>query len=191
MLHSFFTLALDADEGSISVPRPAALLPGKMKGFALNVRLDGPQSVLDASENKIVPALIRNPDPPSRAPVTVPTELVIFHVPHSLWRSSLFCLLFTSLRIPLGGGDRVGAGPSGVRIPLETSGFYLSQNVQTSSGAPKKTSYSVGTFPGLRRQGREVKRSPPSSTEVTYEWSSAFDPLNAELYPICHLLTLL
>jgi len=70
----------------------------------------------------------------------------------------------------------VGAGPSGVRIPLETSAISLPQNVQTGSGTQKTLILSGHwkSFPGLRRPGREVKQSPPSSTEAKNEWGCVF-----------------
>ena len=142
MLHSFSTLALDTGEGSSSCP-----------GMPLYSR----ETWTVRRAQNIVPRTgIRAPDRPSRALVTVPIELVIFHFPHSVWINSLICLLFASLRIPFGGGGgRVGPGPSGVRIPLETSGFSLPQNVQTGSGAQRNPhiQWVLELFPGTKADG--------------------------------------
>jgi hypothetical protein len=50
-------------------------------------------------------------------------------------------------------------------------------NVQKSSGA-HPTTYSGGTafIPGVKRPGREVDLSSPSSAEVKNEWSSTYTP---------------
>jgi hypothetical protein len=59
------------------------------------------------------------------------------------------------------GLDGLGSIPGSVR-------FSLLHSVQTDSGA-HPASYPVGTvgsFPGLKRPGREVDRSPLSSAEV-------------------------
>jgi len=71
----------------MQVPRPAALLPAKKTRLALNVKLDGPPEPSGRfEEDKICPRTgIRSSDLPSRALVTVQTELVvIFHFQHSV-----------------------------------------------------------------------------------------------------------
>jgi hypothetical protein len=54
--------------------------------------------------------------------------------------------------------------------------FSLHDRVQTGSGAPP-ASYPVGTwgsFPGVKRPGRETDHSPPSNAEVKNAWSYTF-----------------
>jgi hypothetical protein len=116
-------------------------------------------------------------------------------------------------------------------IILRTRYFPLLQNVQAGCGA-HPASCSVGTefFRGVKRPGRDIDHSPPTSAEIkngcstpctplyvfmsctgtlililltwkirwannTSKWqmgfNSVFNPLNAELNPICHLLALL
>jgi hypothetical protein len=62
-------------------------------------------------------------------------------------------------------------GGAGVRVPVGEK-FSLLHIVQTGSGV-HPTSYkmgTVGTFPGLKRQGREADHSPPTSAEVKKMW---------------------
>jgi hypothetical protein len=57
---------------------------------------------------------------------------------------------------------------SRVRFPEGAGNFYLHHRVQNGSGA-HPASYSRGTrgsFPGVKRLGREADHSPPSSAEV-------------------------
>lgn len=57
--------------------------------------------------------------------------------------------------------------------------FCLFQNVQTGSGTPTPTSFSVGTgfFPGGRALWPRADYSSPSSAEVSNEWSYTAVPL--------------
>jgi hypothetical protein len=69
------------------------------------------------------------------------------------------------------GGGRPGG--AGVRIPV---GIHI---VQTGS-VVHPTSYKMGTggsFPGVKRQGREVDHSPPTSAEVKKMWIYTSTPL--------------
>jgi hypothetical protein len=60
---------------------------------------------------------------------------------------------------------------SRIRFPAGAGNFSLHHHVQTDSGA-QPASYPMGTrgsFPGVKRPGREADHSPPSSAEVK-EW---------------------
>jgi hypothetical protein len=60
------------------------------------------------------------------------------------------------------------AGWSGVRVPTGAGNFSLHHRVQTGSGA-HQASYPVGnrgSFPGVKRPGREADHSSLSSVEV-------------------------
>jgi hypothetical protein len=48
--------------------------------------------------------------------------------------------------------------------------FSLLHDVHTDSGAHPAL-YSMDSFPGVKRPGRQVYHSPPASTEVKDEWS--------------------
>jgi hypothetical protein len=72
-----------------------------------------------------------------------------------------------------------------VSIPDEVIGFFNRPNfsllhiVQTGSGV-HPTSYKVGTggsFPGVKRQGREADHSPLTSAEVKKMWIYTSTPL--------------
>jgi hypothetical protein len=55
-----------------------------------------------------------------------------------------------------------------VRVPAGAENFSLHHRIQTGSGV-HRTSYPMGTrgsFPGVKRLGRESDHSPPSSAEV-------------------------
>jgi hypothetical protein len=55
-----------------------------------------------------------------------------------------------------------------VRFPAEVGNFSLHHRVQNGPGA-HPASYPMstrGSFPGVKRPGREADRSPPSSAEV-------------------------
>jgi hypothetical protein len=55
-----------------------------------------------------------------------------------------------------------------VRVPAEAGNFPLHHRVQTGSGA-HPVSYpmgTVGSFPGVKRAGREADHSPPYSADV-------------------------
>jgi hypothetical protein len=57
---------------------------------------------------------------------------------------------------------------SRVRFPAGAGNFFLHHRVQNGSGV-HPASYPVGTrgsFPGVKRPGREADHSPPSSAEV-------------------------
>jgi hypothetical protein len=77
--------------------------------------------------------------------------------------SSLF---YNSVGIALGHGlDDRG---SRVRFPAGAGNFSLHHRLQNGSGA-HPVSYTMGTrgsFPGVKRPGREADHSPPSSAEV-------------------------
>jgi hypothetical protein len=65
------------------------------------------------------------------------------------------------------------AGCSGVPVPAGAGNFSPYHRVQTGSG-PHPASYPMGTrgsFPGVKRPGREADHSPPSSAEVKNVWS--------------------
>jgi hypothetical protein len=68
----FLASALDGDECSASLP--AALLPRKLPRYALDRRLDGPQSRSGRCEEKIILALAGNRTLTIQ-PVAEPTEL--------------------------------------------------------------------------------------------------------------------
>jgi hypothetical protein len=57
---------------------------------------------------------------------------------------------------------------NGIRFPAGAGNFFLRRHVQNGSGA-HPASYPMGTggsFPGVKRSGREADHSPPSSAEV-------------------------
>jgi hypothetical protein len=65
-----------------------------------------------------------------------------------------------------------------VRFLAGAGNFSLHPRVQNSSGAhtasyPRNTR---GSFPGIKRWGREADHSPPSSAEVKYAWSYTSTP---------------
>ena len=70
---------------------------------------------------------------------------------------------------------------SGVRIPVWTKIFSVSKGPDRVCDAPSSLLLSGYrcTSSGVRRPEREVYRSPPSSAEVTNEWSYTSTP------PIC------
>jgi hypothetical protein len=64
------------------------------------------------------------------------------------------------------------------RFPAGTGNVSLHHRDQNSSGA-RPTSYPMGTrgsFPGVKRSGREADHSPPSSAEVKNAWSYTSAP---------------
>jgi hypothetical protein len=72
----------------------------------------------------------------------------------------------SSVGIALGYG--LDDGGSRVRFPTEAGNFSLHHRVQNGSGA-HPASYPVGTrgsYPGVKRPGREADHLPPSSAEV-------------------------
>jgi hypothetical protein len=72
----------------------------------------------------------------------------------------------SSVGVALGYGLDVRG--SRVRFPAGTGNFSLHYRVQNGSGA-HQASYPVGkrgSFPGIKRSGREADHSPPSSVEV-------------------------
>jgi hypothetical protein len=67
---------------------------------------------------------------------------------------------------------------SRVRFPAGAGNFSLHHRVQNSSGA-HTASYPMGTrgsFPGVKRLGREADHSSPSNAEVKNEWSYTSTP---------------
>jgi hypothetical protein len=69
-------------------------------------------------------------------------------------------------------------GWSGVRVPIGAENFSPNHRVQNGSGA-HPASYPTGTrgsFPWLKRPGREADHSPPSSAEVKNAWSYTSTP---------------
>jgi hypothetical protein len=67
----------------------------------------------------------------------------------------------------------------GVRVPRYGQEFLLLHLVQTGSGVDPTSSYTMGTggsFPGVKRPGREAEHSPPTSTEVKKTWIYTFTP---------------
>jgi hypothetical protein len=63
----------------------------------------------------------------------------------------------------------LGAGRSGVRIPAGARDFSLLQNIRTVYQAHPA---SWGSFPGIKRPGREANHSPLFSSKT--EWSYTF-----------------
>jgi hypothetical protein len=66
----------------------------------------------------------------------------------------------------------------GVRVLAGAGNFSLHHRVQTGSGAhpPSYPMGTMGSFPGIKRQGRVADHSPPSSAEVKNAWSYTFTP---------------
>jgi hypothetical protein len=96
---------------------------------------------------------------------------------------------------------------SRVRFPVEAGNFYLHHRVENGSGA-HPASYPMGTggsFPGVKRPGREADHSPPFSAEVeewvelylhspnTPSWRGAQLKAQGQLYLFCigHLAPLM
>jgi hypothetical protein len=77
----------------------------------------------------------------------------------------------SSVGIATGYGlDERGGGWSS--SPVRVKKFLVLHIVQTDSGV-HPTSYKMGTggsFPGVKRQGREADRSPPTSAEIKKMW---------------------
>jgi hypothetical protein len=74
------------------------------------------------------------------------------------------------------GLDDQGGGSSS---PGRVKKFLLRHIVQTGSGV-HRTSYKMGTggsFPGVKRQGREADHSPPTNAEVKKMWNYTSIPL--------------
>jgi hypothetical protein len=66
----------------------------------------------------------------------------------------------------------------GVRVPAGAGNFSPHNRVQTGCGA-HPASCPVGTkgsFPGVKRPGREADKSPPCSAEVKNVWSYTSTP---------------
>jgi hypothetical protein len=71
-----------------------------------------------------------------------------------------------------------GLDDRGIRVPAGGGNFSLHHCVQTGAGA-HPSSYLIGTrgtFPGVKRPGREADHSPPSSVEVKNAWSYTSTP---------------
>jgi hypothetical protein len=67
---------------------------------------------------------------------------------------------------------------SRVRLSAEAGNFSLHHRVQNGSGA-HPASYAMGTggsFPGVKRPGREANHSPPPSAEVNNAWRYTSTP---------------
>jgi hypothetical protein len=67
---------------------------------------------------------------------------------------------------------------SGVRIPAGAEKFSLYHLIQTGSGG-HPASYpldTMGSFPGVKRPGREADHSPPSNAEIKNAWSYTSTP---------------
>jgi hypothetical protein len=65
-----------------------------------------------------------------------------------------------------------------VRFPVGAGNFSLYHRVQNGFGA-RPASHPMGTrgsFPGVKRPGREADHSPPSSAEVKNIWSYTSTP---------------
>ena len=73
---------------------------------------------------------------------------------------------------------RLLAGWSGFRIPIAARDFSPLQNVQTGSGAhPAPFLMTTGVLPReKKRSGHKINLSPPSSAEVTNQWSYTSTP---------------
>jgi len=75
--------------------------------------------------------------------------------------------------------NRIQAGRSDFRIPVGTRDFALLQNIQTVPVA-HLSSYTMGTgllSRGVKPPDHDVYHSPPSSDEITNEWSCTSTPL--------------
>jgi hypothetical protein len=68
---------------------------------------------------------------------------------------------------------------SRIRFPAGSGNFSLHHRVQKCSGVhtPSCPMDTRGSFPGLKRPGREADHSPPSSAEVKNAWSYTSTPL--------------
>ena len=75
------------------------------------------------------------------------------------------CKVFNSdINKPNRDSDSLRAGLSGDRIPV---GARFSTPIQTGPGAhPASYAMGIGSFPGIKRQGRGVDQALPSSAEV-------------------------
>lgn len=72
---------------------------------------------------------------------------------------------------------RLGAGRSGVQIPVQASNFALLHHIQTGSGLTEPLiRWVLGFFPGGKATGGEDYHSPPSSPEVKSKWSYTSTP---------------
>jgi hypothetical protein len=81
--------------------------------------------------------------------------------------------------------NRLWTGRSGAREPVDARDFLLASPSKPALGStwPLFSVYR-GSFPGVKRLGREVQHSLPSSAEVKNEWSCTTTP------PMClHILT--
>jgi hypothetical protein len=58
-------------------------------------------------------------------------------------------------------------------MPVWAREFFLLWNVQVGCGGPRNFLFSGyrGSSPGVKRPGREVNHSPPSSDDVKNKWS--------------------
>ena len=74
---------------------------------------------------------------------------------------------------------RPPVGRSGVRIPVGASDCSVLPGVMTGCGAhPACFQWVTASFPGVKRPGREVNKSPPCIAEVKNEWSCTSSPIH-------------
>lgn len=91
----------------------------------------------------------------------------------------------------IGIATKLQARRSAVRIPGEKRDFSLNQNVPIGSRTPHPAFYLMGTgyldsLLGIRRPGRQVDHSHPSSAEVKNDGAIPLVPLTpswGQLYP--------
>jgi hypothetical protein len=86
------------------------------------------------------------------------------------FEGSLLCSQEPAIVLSQGNPVHIPA-PSFFMIQLSIT-FLLLHVIQTGSGV-QPTSYKMGTggsFPGVKRQGREADHSPPTSAEVKKMW---------------------
>jgi hypothetical protein len=68
----------------------------------------------------------------------------------------------------------------GVRVPTGTGNFSLYHRCVQAGSGTNPFSYTIGTrgsFPGVKRPGRETDHLPPYSAEVKNVWSYTSTPL--------------
>ena len=100
------------------------------------------------------------------------------------WTSSsdtLGCIMDIDHHSAVGIETTLRSRPSGVRILAEGENFFLLQNVRTGSGIHSAFHLTGTGFlsPRLKRPGRDVDHSNPSSADVKNEWSYTSPPLYA------------
>ena len=92
-----------------------------------------------------------------------------FHL-HPVLPNTQFRSICPLLFCVIGIVTRLHAVRSGVQFLARARDFSLLQTAQSNSG-PHPASYRWSSLPGIKREGRVVGQSPPSSAEVKNEWS--------------------